>query len=163
MERAGGTRIVLQSIWRVGENAPELSEDVRTRLAAYIPRYAQTLGLNVYAVGGVGDHLHIVHDLVPDKPLTTALEEVRRATVRFLRETFKLNTFAWAPETCLLSVRPSDLDDLSVYVRENAARHAAGRPLPEWEGAEESTEEPDTADALPDWLQDAAARSRQNR
>ena len=128
------------------------------RLGPYITRYAQTLGITIFAVGGTEDHLHIAHDLVSSRPLTGSMEEIRRATVRFLRDSFNIVGFAWADDICTVSARPEDLESLSAYIRENAARHDAGRTLPEWEGTDEATTS-DATDELPDWLKRAAAKA----
>lgn len=158
MNQQAGNRILLQSLWWTRDGGPILSDEALERLGPYITRYAQTLGIAVFAVGGTENHLHIAHDLVPSRPLTGTMEEVRRATVRFLRDSLNLSGFTWAEDTTIISARPEDLETLSAYIRENAARHAAGRTLPEWEGAEEEAEAEET-EAIPDWLKRAAAKA----
>lgn len=153
-----GNRILLQSLWWPREGGPLLTAEAVERLGPYITRYAQTLGIAIFAVGGTEDHLHIAHDLVPSRPLTGSMEEIRRATVRFLRDSLNIPNFTWAEDTTLVSARPEDLESLSAYIRENAARHAAGRTLPEWEGTDGDAE-PEETDEMPDWLKRAAAKA----
>ena len=155
-----GRGVLLQTVWRVGERSPALTDEAITRLAGYVPRYGGTLGLTVHAVGGTGDHLHLLHDLPTSKTLVSVMEEIRRASVRFLRDSLNLPAFAWSDDTCLDSFRASDRESLVGYVRENAARHAANRTVPEWEcGGEDEESAALDADEMPEWLKQAAART----
>ncbi len=157
MKSKTDNRILLQSLWRTREGGPLLTGEAVERLGPYITRYAQTLGITVFAVGGTENHLHIAHDLVLARPLTGTMEEIRRATVRFLQDSLSMPGFVWAEDISIVSARPEDGDSLFSYIRENAARHAAGRTLPEWEGAEEAG--PEETEEIPDWLKRAAAKA----
>ncbi|GAB4460405.1 MAG: hypothetical protein OHK0029_24350 [Armatimonadaceae bacterium] len=154
------SRLLLQTIWQIGKNSVPLPEAVRSRLAPYITRYAQTLEMSVYAVGGTEDHLHILHNLPLDKPLQKNLDEIQKATVRFIREFPETSQFQWADTMWIATFRAEDRELLEGYVRENAVRHQTGRIVPEWEGTEFPADAPtDSAeDALPDWMREAAHR-----
>lgn len=158
MSREQAPRILLHTIWQVERNSPLLTEEARNRLAPYITRYAQTLGVVVLAVGGTDDHLHILHGLLPSRPLDKTLEEIQRATVRFLRDSMQLTGFVWSEEGDPESLRPTDSESLIGYIRENAVRHATQTTVLEWEGSSFATEDSpeDPAAILPEWLKQAA-------
>lgn len=152
--RTTGIQIRLHFRWPVGEGA-SLTPEIVDRLAPYVTRYAQTLGVLVHAVGGVEDHLHVVLDIPPTRSFGEINDELRRTTARFVRDVLGQRAFAWAEDgQFLASLSPSDLAAIAPYVREQAARHAGGDLNPYWEGKDGEAEEDEEDDTLPGWLKD---------
>jgi putative transposase len=152
--RTTAIRISLHTLWPVAIGSPELTPDSIERLVSYATRYAQTLGIAVYGVGGTNDHLHLLVDLPPTMTMQQMLDELQRATARFLSEVLRMRGFAWATEdTCLESIGPDQIAFVTDYIVENAAHHADGTTLEEWEFVQTGeTVSPD--DEVPDWLRD---------
>jgi len=150
--RTPNIRIVLQDLWWTVDEGPTLTEEMIGRLAPYITRYAQTLGVTVYAVGGAEDHLHILYDLAPNRTPDGITTELQKTTTRFLRDVLSVRGFAWAEASCVESFSPEELETLTEYVSDNFARHREGRLVAAYECPNE--EDADGED-VPDWLRDA--------
>lgn len=150
-------RVSVHTLWPVAEHSPELTEEALTRLVSYTTRYGQTLGIVVHAVGGINDHLHVLLDLPPTMTLQQVLDELPRATARFLSDVLKLKGFAWAvSDGGMESVSPENVAFLASYVSENASHHADGTTLPEQEfGVREAGETTAAEDEVPAWLREA--------
>jgi putative transposase len=152
---AGAVHVPVHLIWRVAANSPALTPEAVERLVPYVTRYAQTLGILVYAVGGTTDHLHILYDLTPTRTLNDVTAELQKTTLRFLRDVLNLRGFAWDTEIRTEGIGPENRDALTDYIRENAVRHAENRLEPTWEG--DDTEESAVSvsgDELPAWLRE---------
>lgn len=143
--------VVIQFIWRV-EEGRALTPQAIERLAPYITRYAQTMGVGVYTVGGNENHLHVLFSLPANRTLDSIHRELQKTTTRFLRETLNLSGFSWEEEAMIVSLSPEDIDEAGEYIRGNAAHHLAGSTIAVWEG-DEMIEEADD-EALPEWLRD---------
>jgi REP element-mobilizing transposase RayT len=153
-----GYRITIHCLWRVNRDGPELGAPAWERLPGYVTRYAQTLGVRVHAVGGGPDHLHWLFDLPSVRTVESVNDELRRASARYLAGRPDGAGFAWAAGVGAQSVSTSDSADLAAYIGENAARHATGQTIPEWEFAEFKDAEPE--DELPAWLRSALSSER---
>src|SRR5437016_6206197 len=140
--------VVVQFIWQTGGDI-RLTPLALERLAPYITRYAQTMGVPVYMVGGTEDHLHVLFELPPDKTLKAIEVELRKTTTRFVRETLTLFGFTWEDETHFSSLTPDECEDVMAYIRESVARHSTGDIIVAWERPEP---EADIEEAVPEWL-----------
>ncbi|MDX1931720.1 MAG: transposase [Capsulimonadales bacterium] len=140
--------VVVQIIRRVvGEQG--LTPAVIERLQPYVTRYAQTMGIAVFAVGGQEDHLHILFRLPEDKTLKMIDTELAKTTTRFVRESLALPGFAWAEEPLFLSVSADEVEECAAYILDNPARHASRTAIAAWETDEEADGDDD---AVPEWL-----------
>lgn len=140
--------------WFVASNAGALSPEQIARLASYITRYAQTMGVTVHAVGGFVDHLHVVFDLPATQTLEKIAADLQKTTVRFLRESLGSPTFAWGGIHAV-GITDGTVDFVTAYVAENGARHQSGQIEYEWEPTNNMPSEPE--DEVPAWLRDAIA------
>nr|CAA9278759.1 hypothetical protein AVDCRST_MAG63-3396 [uncultured Armatimonadetes bacterium] len=154
-------RLHYHLLWPVrgGAAGSVLTPEALDLLPSYVARYAQTLGTTVGAVGGRGDHLHVVADVPPDRQLAKVNEELRRAAARFLRATLSIGGFDWDDAAQVLStVSSAERPDLIQYVLEQEARHAEGGLFPEWEGGEDFEAGAGAEAAMPDWLREVLPR-----
>lgn len=145
--------------WSTDGQAQTLTRESIARLDSYITRYAQTLGFQVHAVGGMADHVHIVVQAPPERPMLDVIHELRRATTRFGREGLALPGFAWdEAEQLWATVSPEDLARLLAYVDGQAARHAEGDVNLAWEN--QPVGEPETVrEEPPTWLREAMEKN----
>ena len=146
--------VLVHCRWFVAVSGARLDEAIVARLAPYITRYAQTLGVGVSAVGGASDHLHILLILPPDQTLARITDELQAATTRLLAGTLALRDFAWADVVEAESVGPESAD-LAAYITGNAAHHADGTTVAAWETNAPVVPDPKPADARPPWLREA--------
>lgn len=156
VRRNPGTEILLHFRWGVA--AGKLTPESVAKLGPYILRYAETLNIRVYAVGGVADHLHLLADIPPDMPADRFSRELQSPTGRYLRDIQGVRDFAWNSDAvAVVSISPSEWDVTVTYIAEQESRHATGelkRHLEET-GAAPPPKATLTDEELPDWLTSA--------
>ena len=154
-------RILIHMRWPIEGGSTRLTPEALRQLTPYTTRYAETLGVLVHAVGGTEDHLHVLAEVPPTHILEDFRHELQLSLRRFIEGALALPGFAWSETGCAYaSVSPKELEELAAYIRDNAARHAAGTTLPEQEGDEAGEGEVEETEALPDWLREAMSQGK---
>ena len=151
--------ILIHALWPIRSGGDSLSPAVWDRLPKYLTRYAQTLGVTIYAVGGMDDHVHLLLDLPASKTLDSITGELQKAVARFLKDALSLGDFAWdRPAASAHSVSIRDFEEMQAYVQKNAEHHSGATTIAEWEN--EPVDSAEEADAMPAWLRNAMPPSR---
>jgi REP element-mobilizing transposase RayT len=88
----------------------------------YLAGIAHNHGMQVLAVGGTGNHVHILMVLPADTALSDAVRTLKANSSRWVRETDRL--FAWQEGYGAFSVSPSQLDRVKEYIANQPAHHA---------------------------------------
>ena len=96
--------------------------DHQSRLWNYLAAIARNHGIQVLAVGGTEDHVHMLVVLPADMALSDAVRTLKANSSRWLRETDRL--FAWQEGYGAFSVSPSQLDRVKQYIANQPAHHA---------------------------------------
>ena len=96
--------------------------DRQSRLWNYLAGIARNHGMQVLAVGGTENHVHILVVLPPDMALSDAVRTLKANSSRWMRETDHL--FAWQEGYGAFSVSPSQLDRVKQYIANQPAHHA---------------------------------------
>jgi REP element-mobilizing transposase RayT len=102
--------------------------ELQPRLAAYVSGIVRKLGLEALAIGGTGNHLHIVMKLSPNTRLAEAVQKVKANSSRWLGE--QGVKFEWQRGYGAFSVSPSMLRLVKAYV-ENQQQHHRARTFDE--------------------------------
>jgi REP element-mobilizing transposase RayT len=95
--------------------------DHQSRLWNYLAGIARNHGMQVLAVGGTENHVHILVVLPPDMALSDAVRTLKANSSRWMRETDRL--FAWQGGYGAFSVAPSQLDRVKQYIANQPAHH----------------------------------------
>jgi len=95
--------------------------ELQPRLAAYVVGIVRKLGLEVLAIGGTGNHLHIVMKLSPNTRLAEAVQKVKANSSRWLGELGI--KFEWQRGYGAFSVSPSMLRVVKAYVENQREHH----------------------------------------
>ena len=158
--------------WGVADaDAAPVTDEVLARLRAYLPRYAETLSARCLAVGGVGDHLHLLLDLPITKSLEEVTVEMRRASQRFVRDVLGSKQFLWSSgDEAYQSVSPTEQEPLIAYVLAQRERHASSDLWDAFEAspslplspAGDTVTMPQPGEALPEWLRAAMTGATPN-
>src|SRR5208283_1537475 len=96
--------------------------DHQSRLWDYLAGIARNHGMQVMAVGGTQNHIHILVVLPSDIALSDAVRTLKANSSRWMRETDRL--FAWQEGYGAFSVSPSQLDKVKQYIANQPAHHA---------------------------------------
>lgn len=142
-----------------------LTPEATNRLRPYTTRYAETLGAQVFALGGTTDHVHLLLGFSPGKTLIGIDEELRRATQRYMRDVLSAPQFTWEGEgESFVSISPWERDEIVAYITEQEERHTAGDLNPTLEGAAIGAGETAVAaETVPDWLREAMSDNQKRQ
>jgi REP-associated tyrosine transposase len=99
-----------------------IRSDRQSRLWNYLAGIARNHGMQMLAVGGTENHVHILVVLPADTALSDAVRTLKANSSRWLRETDRL--FAWQEGYGAFSVSPSQLEKAKRYIANQPAPHA---------------------------------------
>ena len=109
-------------IFSTRERHRKLLAPIQPNLFAYIQGIARDYGIQVLAIGGTEDHVHLVMTLPPKLSLAHAIAAIKANSSKWMNETGHL--FAWQEGYGAFSVSASNLDAVIKYVEHQAAHHA---------------------------------------
>jgi putative transposase len=99
-----------------------LDSTIRPRAHAYLATVARNLKVDVYAVGGVEDHVHLALAIRSDLQLSTLVRDLKSNSSRFIAETTG-RPFAWQRGYAAFSVSPSAMDRVIHYIETQEEHH----------------------------------------
>jgi REP element-mobilizing transposase RayT len=107
------------------KNRERFDDDaIRPQLHAYMATVLYNLGCSPRLVGSVEDHVHLLFDLGRTVPLSKAVETVKRASSKWIKEQRRdLGAFAWQAGYAAFSVSGSNLDAVRRYVADQSEHH----------------------------------------
>lgn len=94
---------------------------MRDRLWACLTRIADEYGVQVNAIGGTEDHVHIVATLPPKTAVAVLLRALKAGSSKWMNEEGHL--FAWQTGYGAFSVSASNLDRVCDFVRRQEEHH----------------------------------------
>src|SRR5271165_4744150 len=94
----------------------------QSRLWNYLAGIARNHGMQMLAVGGTQNHVHMLAVLPSDMALSDAVRTLKANSSRWMRETDRL--FAWQAGYGAFSVSPSQLERVKQYISNQPAHHA---------------------------------------
>ena len=114
-------RSVFHIVFSTKQRMQLIPSDHQSRLWNYLAGIARNHGLQVLAVGGTENHVHILIVLPPDMALSDAVRNLKANSSRWVRETDRL--FAWQIGYGAFSVSPSQLDRVKQYIANQPVHH----------------------------------------
>jgi REP element-mobilizing transposase RayT len=103
---------------------PTIPEDIRERLYGYLGGIARENGIPALAVGGAGDHVHLLLSLPRTVPVAKAVQLLKSGSSKWLHENFpKLKSFAWQEGYGAFSIGVSQRAATVKYIETQAEHH----------------------------------------
>jgi len=78
------SKVILHIIFSTKNREPWLESDVRPRMHAYLATVCRDLGAELVRIGGVADHVHIVTTLPRTISQAQLIEEIKKASSRWI-------------------------------------------------------------------------------
>ena len=94
----------------------------QARLWNYLAGIARNHDIQMLAVGGTEDHVHVLLAIPADTALADAVRTLKANSSRLMRGTS--SSFSWQDGYGAFSVSPSQLDRVKRYIANQAAHHA---------------------------------------
>jgi putative transposase len=115
------TTNIVHCVFSTKERASLISDVRREQLWAYVFGIAKNLGIEILAIGGMADHLHILLSLPPTKTLSETVRNLKANSSRFMSESGP--QFSWQEGYGAFSVSPSQIPVVKGYIRNQAEHH----------------------------------------
>lgn len=120
-------RIILHTTFSTKYRQPIITEDIEEGLYGVIIASLRLVGSEVLAVGGIEDHIHIVHTLPRTKTVATLLNAVKSQSSGWVRKKGGRHLkFEWQEGYAVFSADYRKLDGLIRYVQNQKEHHKSG-------------------------------------
>lgn len=117
--------VILHIVFSTKNRYPFLHEEIRDEMHRYLAQVGREYVSEVYAVGGVADHVHIALSLGRLISISDVLRELKIGSSKWARK--GLGEFAWQSGSGVFSVSKSHLSALVNYIRNQAERNCSKR------------------------------------
>ena len=102
---------------------PWFQPSVRDRLNAYVGGIINNIGGICLAVGGTGDHIHILMRLKPTHQVADVVKGIKTDTSKWIKDELNLAGFSWQEGYGVFTVGPADTESVRTYVLNQEAHH----------------------------------------
>ena len=100
------------------DSIPEL---IQEKLYAYMFGIAKNLEIEILALGGIANHVHVLLALPARKTLSDTVRDLKANSSRWMKRNQK--NFAWQEGFGAFSVSPSQIPAVKAYIRNQAEHH----------------------------------------
>lgn len=97
--------------------------DFLPRLHAYLGGIIRNLEGTAYAVGGIGDHVHLLVGLKTNHVIPDLLRVVKAESSKWIKEELGRSAFAWQSGYGIFSVSASAMNDVKKYILSQKEHH----------------------------------------
>jgi putative transposase len=112
---------LVHCVFSTKERANLISEQLREPLFAYMFGIAKNLGIEIQALGGTANHVHVLLALPAKRPLSFAIRDLKANSSRWMSENG--SRFSWQEGFGAFSVSPSQALVVKRYIRNQAEHH----------------------------------------
>jgi putative transposase len=117
-------------IWATHEREPLIGRDEQSVIKTILYRKAQELGVTLYGVGNVADHVHVAASIPPSMSVATCIKHLKGASSRAVNlQVPPRNVFRWQEGYGALTFAELSLDTVVAYIRDQPRHHHLGTTL----------------------------------
>jgi len=114
------TKILVHCVFSTKNRTPQISEP--DRLWSYLRGIARNRGVDTLAIGGTANHVHMLLSLPSRLTIAELMRDLKANSSRHLNE--RQRGFAWQDGYAAISVSPSQVDTVRLYIEGQEAHHA---------------------------------------
>ena len=133
MNRAGEFvaywRLHYHLVWATYRRAPLIDPACEVLIHQTLYGKAKELGILIYAVGNVEDHVHMVASIPPKRSIADCVGKFKGATSHRVNQGSPQRTFQWQGGYGALSIGGRSLASVISYVRNQREHHRSGRTI----------------------------------
>jgi putative transposase len=111
----------IHCVFSTKNRAELIPDDKREQLYAYLFGLCKNTGLELLAVGGTTDHIHLLISLPANKRLSEAVRGMKANSSRWIGETNE--GFSWQKGYGAFGVSASQIQAVKDYIRNQAEHH----------------------------------------
>jgi REP element-mobilizing transposase RayT len=122
------TELFYHLIWATHDREPLIVAELEPRLFGQIRHKCQEIRIQVHALNGMPDHVHLVCTIPPSLSVSEAIRSVKGASSHFVNHLVPCNQpFAWQEGYGALTFSKRDLKTIVAYVDGQKQHHASRR------------------------------------
>ena len=112
-------------VWGTYERKPFITPEVEPQLYGYLVNKAAELGVYVYAINGIEDHVHLIITLPPRHALAYIVKVLKGSSSHYVNHSLALDfQFAWQRGYGALTLGKRQLSQAKAYVAAQKTHHA---------------------------------------
>ena len=115
--------LIFHVVFSTKEREVWFPPDFRPRLHAYLGGIIRNSGGIAYAVGGTGDHVHLLIGLKPTDVILDLIRVVKAESSKWIKGELNRTAFAWQDGYGVFSVSASGLEAVRGYVLGQEEHH----------------------------------------
>ncbi|MBL4819052.1 MAG: IS200/IS605 family transposase [Deltaproteobacteria bacterium] len=116
--------VAVHLVFSTESRRPYLDTELRPELFAYLSGIIKNNSSNVYEIGGVEDHVHVLCSLPRTLSLAKLVEALKRNSSKWLKtKDSSLAFFAWQGGYGAFSVSPTSIEAVRQYIRNQEHHH----------------------------------------
>jgi putative transposase len=101
-----------------------ITRELEGRLWGYLAATARSNGLFVHAVGGYGNHVHVLADLCATQSISETMKRLKQASSRWIRHAISDQAeFGWQPGFGAFGVSPKAIKQTVRYIENQYEHH----------------------------------------
>jgi putative transposase len=134
-------------VWATRKREWFVTAEIERPLYRYIEQRCNDMHVQIYAINGMPDHVHLVVGLPTTLSVSDFMEAIKGASSYYINRLPSVsNCLYWQPGYGLLTFAQSDLERVVTYVENQKRHHADGKLSPkmertaDWENLSESHE-----------------------
>src|SRR5579862_3911574 len=112
---------LIHCVFGTKERVDSIREDVREPLYRYIFGVAKNLGIEILALGGTANHVHLLMALPAKHSLSDTVRDLKANSSRWMSQNSP--GFSWQQGFGAFSVSPSQLPTVKQYIRNQIEHH----------------------------------------
>jgi REP element-mobilizing transposase RayT len=112
---------LVHCVFSTKERAASIREDVREQLYAYVFGIAKNIGIDILALGGTANHLHLLMAVPAKDCVSDVVRNLKANSSRWMSENGP--PFSWQQGFGAFSVSPSQLPTVKQYIRNQLEHH----------------------------------------
>lgn len=117
-------QIYIHTVFSTKERIPMIEHDLQPQLYRYMAEVFAAMGCNAVEIGGMADHVHILHSLARTKSIAKVVEEIKRSTSKWMkRKGAGFGKFSWQDGYGAFSVSTSSVSRVRAYILDQETHH----------------------------------------
>jgi putative transposase len=110
-------------VWATRDRLALITPDRESILYEYIGQKSQFLEVQLHAIGGMPDHIHLIVSIPPKIAIAEFVKRIKGGSSHYLNELNLTKNFAWQREYGVFSLGSQQLDRATGYVNSQKQRH----------------------------------------
>ncbi len=120
------TEVYYHFVWATKQREPTITPAVEELLYRYLRHKCRELCVDVHALNGLADHVHLCCTLPTTLCIADFMETLKGASARFINQQSEdTAALRWQPGYGALTFAKSDLSRVVAYIEAQKTRHAA--------------------------------------